>query len=178
MVFRDITERRRIDRDRNAQARALRELAAIVESSDDAIISKDLDSTVRSWNGGAERIFGYTAEEMVGRSIRVIIPEDRWSEEEDVLRQLRQGDKVDHFETVRRRKDGSAVPVSLTISPIHSEAGVVIGAYKIARDISHRRRADAERAESLQREQAARAETERASRLKDDFLAVLSHELR
>ncbi len=107
--------------------------------------------TARSVPGTAARhIFGYTAEEMVGRSIRVIIPEDRWSEEEDVLRQLRQGDKVDHFETVRRRKDGSAVPVSLTISPIHSEAGVVIGASKIARDISHRRRADAERAESLQ----------------------------
>ena len=178
MVFRDVAERRRIDTARDAQARALKELAAIVESSDDAIVSKNLDSTVRSWNRAAERMFGYSADEMIGRSIRTIIPEDRWSEEDDVLRQLRRGNKADHYETVRRRKDGTTLPVSLTISPIYSAAGSVIGASKIARDISQRQQAETERSELLVREQSARAEMERANRLKDDFLAVLSHELR
>ena len=178
LVFRDITDRRRIENERQSQDRLARELAAIVETSDDAIVSKDLESTIQSWNRGAERIFGYSAEEMIGRSIRTIIPEERWSEEDEVLRQLRQGNRVDHFETIRRRKDGSEVPVSLTISPIHSASGVVIGASKIARDITERRQAEAERAQALEREQQARADIERAGRLKDDFLAVLSHELR
>ena len=178
LVFRDISERRRIEAERETQDRISRELAAIVESSDDAIVSKDLESRIRSWNRGAERMFGYTAEEAVGRSIRMIIPEERWSEEDDVLRQLRRGEKVDHFETVRRRKDGTELFVSLTISPLRSASGIVIGASKIARDITAMKQAEQERAQSLAREQAARAEVERASRLKDDFLAVLSHELR
>ena len=178
LVFRDMTERRHLEIERESRDRMARELAAIVETSDDAIVSKDLESTIRSWNHGAERMFGYTADEMIGRSIRTIIPEDRWSEEDEVLRQLRQGNRVDHFETVRRRKDGSTVHVSLTISPIRSAAGIVVGASKIARDITERRQAEAERGRLLEREQAARAEIERAGRLKDDFLAVLSHELR
>jgi PAS domain S-box-containing protein len=157
--------------------RQLAELAAIVSGSDDAIVSKDLQSTIRSWNTGAERIFGYTAEEMIGRSIRVIIPQDRWSEEDEVLLKIGRGEKVDHFETVRRRKDGTDVPVSLTISPVYS-GGVIVGASKIARDISERKQAEADRAQILLRERQARAELERAGRLKDDFLAILSHELR
>ena len=178
LVFRDISERRRIEEERERQDRISRELAAIVESSDDAIVSKDLESRIRSWNRGAERMFGYTAEEAVGQSIRLIIPKERWSEEEDVLRQLRRGDKVDHFETVRRRKGGAELFVSLTISPIRSASGVVIGASKIARDITAMKQAEREQAQLFAREQAARAEVERASGLKDDFLAVLSHELR
>jgi PAS domain S-box-containing protein len=178
MVFRDATERRRIEFDRELQDRLARELAAIVESSDDAIVSKDLEGTIRSWNRGAERMFGYTAAEVIGRSIRIIIPEERWGEEDHVLSLIRSGQKVDHFETIRRRKDGSELAVSLTISPIHSAAGIVIGASKIARDISERKLAEHERAELLAREQSARQEMERASGLKDDFLAVLSHELR
>jgi PAS domain S-box-containing protein len=118
-------------------------LAAIVESSDDAILSKDLDGTIRSWNRGAEKLFGYTASEAVGRSIRLIIPADRQSEEDEVLAKIRAGDNIDHFETIRRRKDGTLVPISLTVSPIRSTTGEVIGASKIARDLSDKRRAEA-----------------------------------
>jgi PAS domain S-box-containing protein len=178
VVFRDISERRRFEDERESRDRIARELAAIVETSDDAIVSKDLESTIRSWNHGAERMFGYTDAEMIGRSIRTIIPEERWSEEDDVLGQLRQGHRVDQFETIRQRKDGSDVHVSLTVSPIYSPAGRVVGASTIARDISARRRAEAEHARLLEREQQARVEIERAGQLKDDFLAVLSHELR
>jgi PAS domain S-box-containing protein len=178
LVFRDISERRRLEDERESQHRIARELAAIVETSDDAIVSKDLQSIIRSWNRGAERMFGYTADEIIGRSIRAIIPPERWGEEDDVLRQLRQGNRVDHFETIRRRKDGGDIAVSLSISPIHSAAGVVVGASSSARDITERRQAEAEKAQLLERERQARADIERAGRLKDDFLAVLSHELR
>jgi PAS domain S-box-containing protein len=138
-VAREISERQRAER-------ALRRLAAIIESSDDAIVSKDLDGIVTSWNEGAERIFGYTAAEMIGRSIRVIIPADRQQEEDEVLSRLRSGIKVDHFETVRQRKDGSLVDISLTVSPIRDVNGVIVGASKVARDISERRQVEAERA--------------------------------
>lgn len=153
-------------------------LAAIVETSDDAIVGKDLDSIVRSWNRGAERIFGYRADEIIGKSIRTIIPPNRWHEEDDVLSRLRRGQRVDHFETIRMRKDGTEVHVSLAISPIRTADGVVIGASKIARDITAQKRAELAKAEMLERERRARRDMEHASRLKDEFLAMLSHELR
>ena len=116
-------------------------LSAIIQSSDDAIVSKDLNSIVTSWNPAAERMFGYTAAEMIGRSIRTIIPDDRQYEEDEVLARIRVGEAVDHFETIRKRKDGSFIDISLSISPVRDAAGTVIGASKIARDISERLRA-------------------------------------
>lgn len=113
-------------------------LARVVESSDDAIVSKDLNGIITSWNRAAERIFGYSAAEAIGQSIRMIIPADRQSEEDMVLRTIRAGEAVAHFETIRRRKDGTLIPISLTVSPIRDESGRVIGASKIARDISER----------------------------------------
>jgi PAS domain S-box-containing protein len=129
-----------------------RRLAAIVESSDDAIVSKDLNGIVLSWNQAAERIFGYTAEEMIGSSIRRIIPADRQSEEDTVLASIRGGRRVDHFETVRTARDGSLVAISLTVSPIFDASGTVIGASKIARDISDRKRAEQQMARALERD--------------------------
>jgi PAS domain S-box-containing protein len=116
------------------------QLAAIVDSSDDAIISKDLQGIIRSWNPAAERMFGYTAEEAVGKSIRIIIPADRQAEEDDVIARITRGEAVEHFETVRRRKNGAEIFISLTVSPIRDGDGVVIGASKIARDITERKR--------------------------------------
>jgi PAS domain S-box-containing protein len=124
-----------------SDALALRHLARVVESSDDAIVSKDLNGIVTSWNRAAERMFGYSAAEMIGQSIRIIIPADRQSEEDMVLDHIRAGQALTHFETVRRRKDGRLIPISLTVSPIHDDAGHVIGASKVARDISERTQA-------------------------------------
>jgi PAS domain S-box-containing protein len=144
--------------------RAAKHLAAIVESSDDAIVSKSLDGIIVSWNGAAEEMFGYTAEEIAGKSIRMVIPPDRQDEEDEVLARIRRGERVEHFETIRVRKDGTLFPVSLTISPIFDDDGQVIGASKIARDISERKRLEERLLE--------------ANRLKDEFLATFSHELR
>lgn len=116
-------------------------LAAIVDSSDDAIVSKDLSGIITSWNKGAERLFGYTSGEIIGRPITLLIPEDRQAEEPEILARLRRGERIDHYETVRRRKDGSLVDISISVSPIKAANGVVIGASKIARDITDRRRA-------------------------------------
>jgi PAS domain S-box-containing protein len=129
-----------------------RQLAAIVASSDDAIVSKDLDGIVLSWNAAAERIFGFTAAEMVGQSIRRIIPDDRQSEEDDVLAAIRAGRRVDHFETLRKTRDGRLIPISLTVSPVLDADGRVVGASKIARDISERKRAEAQAARIARRE--------------------------
>src|SRR4051794_14709871 len=115
-------------------------LAAIVESSQDAIVSKDLDSVITSWNHGAERLFGYAAAEAIGRSITMLIPPDRLDEEDMVLGRIRQGERVTHFDTVRLGKDRRTLDVSITVSPIRDADGTVIGASQIARDISDRRR--------------------------------------
>lgn len=129
-----------VERLRLQQAQA--RLAAIVESTDDAIISKDLNGIVQSWNRGAERIFGYGAAEIIGRSITTIIPEDRLDEEPAILERLRHGEKIDHYDTVRRHKDGHLINVSITISPIFDSSGRVIGASKVARDITEQKRAE------------------------------------
>lgn len=123
----------------------LQRLAAIVEFSDDAIISKDVNGIIQTWNRGAERIFGYTAEEVIGRPVNILIPADRQDEEPSILARIRRGDSVDHYETVRRRKDGSFLDISLTVSPLKNAQGHVIGASKIARDISERRRQEERR---------------------------------
>jgi PAS domain S-box-containing protein len=151
---------------------------SIVESADDAIVSKTLDGIVTSWNPGAERIFGYTAEEMIGSSILILIPTDRPDEESRILERLCRGERIDHFETQRVRKDGKTIDISLTVSPVKDRTGRIIGASKIARDITDKKLIEAELSNLLIKEQDARSEAESASRLKDDFLAVLSHELR
>ena len=122
--------------------RASQLLNAIVDSSDDGIISKDLNGIVTSWNKGAERLFGYTAAEMVGQPITILIPIDRQNEEPEILRRLRRGDRVDHFQTIRKRKDGSLIALSLTISPVKDKQGNVVGASKIARDITQQKLAE------------------------------------
>jgi PAS domain S-box-containing protein len=139
-------------------------LAAIVSSSDDAIISKDLTGRITSWNSAAERMFGFSAAEAVGQPITIVIPKDRLNEEVAVLSRIRQGLSVEHFETLRQHKDGHLLDISLTVSPIRTADGEIIGASKIARDITEHRR--------------QRAIAEETGRLKDEFLAVLSHELR
>ena len=123
----------------SASEQATQHLAAIVESSEDAIISKDLDGTIRSWNSSAERLLGYTASEIIGKSILTIIPSDRLGEETEIITRIRKGERIEHYETVRRRKDGSLIDLSLTVSPVQNREGKVVGASKIARDISERR---------------------------------------
>ena len=136
LVFRDITERRRAEEARG-------ELAAIVESSDDAIIGKSLDGTIRSWNAGAQRIFGYTAAEAVGRPITLIVPPDRLDEERSILARLVRGERLEHYETVRLARDGRRLDISLTVSPISDGHGRIVGASKVARDVTGRKRGEA-----------------------------------
>ena len=117
-------------------------IAAIVESSDDAILAKDLNGTIITWNSGAERLFGYKAVEAIGKPVAMLIPLDRPNEEPEILGRIRRGERIVHYETIRRRKDGSLVEISLSVSPIRNRQGQVIGASKIARDITERRRAE------------------------------------
>ena len=171
LVFRDITERRRSE-----AAQAL--LAGIVDSSEDAIVSKKLDGTISSWNAAAERMFEYSAAEAVGQPITMIIPSERLDEEKLILNRLRQGERIAHFETVRVAKSGRRVNISLTVSPVRNKHGEVFGASKIARDITERIRADEERKRLLASERAMREHAEAASRAKDEFVAMISHEIR
>lgn len=163
-IVRDLSDRKKSDQ-------SARYLAAIVESSDDAIISKSLQGVIQSWNTAAERLFGYTAAEAVGQRILMLIPEGRHDEEPSILGRLRRGERIDHYETIRRRKDGALIEVSLTVSPIRGANGEIIGASKIVRDISAQKRV-------LRELQEAHEKALAANRAKDDFLAALSHELR
>jgi PAS domain S-box-containing protein len=167
----------------DADARTL--LAAVVDSSDDVIITKTLEGTITSWNAAATRLFGYAPEEAVGQPIMLLIPPDRLEEERHILENLRCGNRIDHYETTRVAKDGRLIDVALTISPIRDRAGKVVGASTILRDVGERRRIDRqlrelleERDRLLDSERAARSQAEHLSATKDEFLALLSHELR
>jgi PAS domain S-box-containing protein len=150
-----------VDLSERSQAEQVRQLlASIVESSDDAIVSKDLNGVIASWNPGAERLFGYAADEVVGKSVTVLFPEDLLHEETVILERIRRGEKIEHYDTVRRRKDGSLVDISLTVSPLRNAAGKITGVSKIARDISMRKKAEHERALALQDEERRRIANE------------------
>lgn len=131
-----------IERARNEEK--LRFLAAIVESSDDAVVTKSLDSIITSWNHGAQRIFGYLAEEVIGKSITILIPPDRLDEEPAILERIKRGERIDHYDTVRQRKDGSKLDISLTVSPVKDASGRIVGASKVARDITDAKRTEAQ----------------------------------
>jgi PAS domain S-box-containing protein len=172
--------------------RARAHWAAIIASSEDAIISKTLDGIVTSWNIAAQRLFGFTAEQMVGQSITRLIPDELQHEETLILTKLRQGERIERYETVRLHKEGHRLEISLTVSPVRDSSGRIVGAAKIAHDITARRRAErslaereaqlakllAERESFLESERIARSEAEHLSHVKDEFLATLSHELR
>ncbi len=145
LIFRDVTQQRLSENEKSRQLHTARVLASIVQYSNDAIISKSLDGIIQSWNAAAESLFGYTSEEVIGKHISLVIPQDRVAEEDQIIERLKAGLPVEHFETVRRRNDDSRIDVSLTVSPLKDDEGNVIGASKIVRDVSERKRAESER---------------------------------
>jgi PAS domain S-box-containing protein len=171
LIFRDVSERRRWERYEADRLLSARLLASIVESSDDAIISKSLDGMIRSWNAAAERLFGYPADEAIGRHITMIIPPERIAEEDHIIASLKAGRRVEHFETERVRRDGERILVALTISPVKNDEGIVVGASKIVRDVTQRRQLE----DHLRKMAADLSEVDRR---KNEFLATLAHELR
>jgi len=160
----DLIERVQVETTLRESEQRLRWIGSIVESSDDAIISKNLDGIITSWNTGAERLFSYTAEEAIGQPVTIIIPEDRLDEEREILARIRQGERIDHFETVRQRKHGGLVSISLTVSPVKNAEGRIVGASKVARDITEQK--------------LAWKTAELADRARSVFLAAASHDLR
>ncbi len=171
LIFRDVTAQRLIARDKANQLLTARLLASIVESSNDAIISKSLEGIIQSWNAAAERLFGFTAQEAVGKHVSLIIPPERIAEEDQIIARLKAGQRLEHFETERVNKNGDLITVSLTISPLKDDSGRVIGASKIARDVTERKQLE----DNLRRLAADLSETDRR---KNEFLATLAHELR
>ncbi len=164
LVFRDVTQRKR---DEEARVR----LASIVETSEDAIVSKSLDGIILSWNAGAERLFGYSASEAIGQPITLIVPKERLEEERSILMRLRRGERIKHFETVRVAKDGRRLDISLTVSPLRDGSGQIIGAAKVGRDITDRKRAEQSLRESEERYRRAAAEAGRAAEANAKFRA-------
>jgi PAS domain S-box-containing protein len=177
-MFVDVTDRKQEREARKAAEIAQAKLGAIVESSEDAIVGKTLNGIITSWNRGAQRLFGYTEPEALGQSVFMLIPPQRHQEEFGILSRLRKGERVESFDTQRLTKDGRLVDISLTVSPVRDSRGNIIGASKIARDITERKRMWREREKLLESERHAREEALRVNRMKDDFLATLSHELR
>jgi PAS domain S-box-containing protein len=182
LVFRDVSERR------EAELAALR-LAAIVQNSDDAIISKDLDGVIMTWNEGAQQIFGYSAKEIIGKSIKTLVPSELQKEEDEILARLRRGERVYHFETIRVSKDGRRIPIALTSSPIRDHEGHIIGASKIARDISEHKQAEQAIAEANEKLRSHASDLEKQVRERtrtlektitelESFSYSLSHDMR
>ncbi|MEO6638389.1 MAG: PAS domain S-box protein, partial [Ginsengibacter sp.] len=164
IIARDITEQKRSE-ENNAR------LASIIESSDDAIVSKNLSGIITSWNIGAEKVFGFSAEETIGKSITIIIPDNKLEEEAGIIAKITNGEKVDHIETIRKTKDGREINVSVTVSPVKDNNGKIIGASKIARDITQKVELEKER-------QLYTQKLQQLNDYKDDFMMMASHELR
>jgi PAS domain S-box-containing protein len=171
LIFRDVTAQRQLAREKQQQLFTARRLASIVESSEAAIVGKGLDGVIQSWNAAAERLFGYSAEQAIGRHISLVIPPERLAEENEIIATLKAGRRIEHLETERVRADGRRVQISLTVSPIKDEDGNVIGASKLVRDITRERQAE----DDLRR---LAAELSESDRRKNEFLATLAHELR